>query len=265
MKNQNGFAIQYLALLLLVIIGVGGVGYKVYLGHTAGKSTATIQLHSNSSTLSVANNDAREQVAKVDGVPISNDTYYALSTSNDQVYYGKVKQIEGTIFQLYPVIYRGLNSSTLVELGNQPELHNPEPALYFSEHNINKISEMDPSSEVYKTMQEFFKSNAVPALTPVPTTSGSYAVMPARYQALFFSDGKVYYGKMKADPFNINALFADTSHVYTLTKNSTGVSLVKVNIGELSSHDFTQLSFWENLKSDGQISKAIDLAIKQGQ
>lgn len=99
-------------------------------------------------------------------------------------------------------------------------------------------------------------------------------------QAVFLTNGQVYFGKLKT----VNKQYLTLQNIYYLNVNqqvqpnqatstsaansNQSVSLVKLGC-ELHgptdqmviNHD--QVTFWENLKSDGQVSKAITQWVKQ--
>jgi hypothetical protein len=89
-----------------------------------------------------------------------------------------------------------------------------------------------------------------------------------RYQAVFLSSGQVYFGKITEitkDTMKLEDIFYLKTGSVDKTGNpipGTDVSLTKLG-AELHSPDDTMfierknLSFWENLKADGQVSKAI--------
>ncbi len=98
------------------------------------------------------------------------------------------------------------------------------------------------------------------------------SVKAKQYQAVFLTNGQVYFGKVK----NVNADYVKLEEIYYLqvqqtvqpkdgkaTDNSNQeVSLAKLG-GELHGPEDTmfinrdQVLFWENLKNDGKVAKAI--------
>lgn len=106
------------------------------------------------------------------------------------------------------------------------------------------------------------------------------SVDKSKQQAVFLTNGQVYFGKIKA----INKQFVDLRGIYYLNvnqqvqpdqKNSAGqqqtqssVSLVKLGCelhGPLDQMIINrdQVTFWENLKDDGQVAKAVAEWVKQ--
>lgn len=92
-----------------------------------------------------------------------------------------------------------------------------------------------------------------------------------RVQAVFLTNGQVYFGKVK----DVNAQYVDLQDVYYLNSQQQGsesdenkadattFSLVKLGCELHGPADQMiinrdQISFWENLKSDGKVAKAID-------
>ena len=91
-----------------------------------------------------------------------------------------------------------------------------------------------------------------------------------RFQAVFMQNGQVYFGKIKA----ISGSHMDLQEIYYLsvdqavqpeqadTEQNKNVSLVKLGCelhGPIDQMivNREQVTFWENLKSDGQVSEAI--------
>lgn len=98
-----------------------------------------------------------------------------------------------------------------------------------------------------------------------------------KYQAVFLNGGQVYFGKIN----NINDKFLTMDNIYYLrvneqvqpnTEETAGaqqdISLAKLGCELHGPEDLMvinseQISFWENLKGDGQVAKAINEFIKQ--
>ena len=101
------------------------------------------------------------------------------------------------------------------------------------------------------------------------TRSESKYVDSKQYQAVFLNGGQVYFGKITS----LNEKYIAMSSIYYLrvnqtvqpnanTSSSNDVSLVKLGCELHGPSDqmvinASQVVFWENLKSDGQVSKAI--------
>lgn len=101
-----------------------------------------------------------------------------------------------------------------------------------------------------------------------------------KVQAVFLTNGQVYFGKIK----NINHSYIDMQKIYYLNVNqqvqpnqenssdssnsNQSVSLVKLGCELHGPTDQMiinrdQVTFWENLKTDGQVTKAIDKWVEQ--
>jgi len=96
----------------------------------------------------------------------------------------------------------------------------------------------------------------------------SQFVDSTKYQAVFLNNGQVYFGHIS----NLNAEYLRMSGIYYLTSAGSGSSnytLVKLGCQQI--HDPTdamlinrsQVTFWENIKSDGQVGTSIDKFRKQ--
>lgn len=96
------------------------------------------------------------------------------------------------------------------------------------------------------------------------------------FQAVFLNNGQVYFGHVK----DLNDKFVRIQNIYYLRQtqspqpdqnannNSNNLSLVKLGCEVHAPTDEMlvnrdQVSFWENLKSDGQVAKAINDFVKQ--
>lgn len=109
-----------------------------------------------------------------------------------------------------------------------------------------------------------------------PTSESSY-INKDRMQAVFLTSGQVYFG----DVTNLNDKYLRLQNVYYLRVNDSDaqqvqpesstqqqdVSLVKLGCELHGPEDEMvvnrdDISFWENLKTDGQVAKAIDQYVK---
>lgn len=99
----------------------------------------------------------------------------------------------------------------------------------------------------------------------------SNLVDTSKYQAVFLNGGQVYFGNVK----DLNSQYLKLDNIYYLrvnqqvqpdgnaTQNANDVSLVKLGCELHGPQDSMvvnreQVIFWENLKNDGQVLKAID-------
>lgn len=95
----------------------------------------------------------------------------------------------------------------------------------------------------------------------------------SKFQAVFLNGGQVYFGKIG----ELNNKFMEVANIYYLRVNqqvqpgqtnaSNDVSLVKLGCELHGPQDSMvinreQVIFWENLKGDGQVAKAIDEYVK---
>ncbi len=112
------------------------------------------------------------------------------------------------------------------------------------------------------------------------TTNENKYVDGSKLQAVFLSGGQVYFGKI----LNLNGKFVRLNNIYYLRVNqqvqpnqtnssnsannsSNDVTLVKLGCELHGPEDQMvinrdQVIFWENLKSDGQVAKAVDQFVK---
>ncbi len=106
----------------------------------------------------------------------------------------------------------------------------------------------------------------------------SSAVKSKEYQAVFLTNGQVYFGKLT----NVNASYVKLTNIYYLqvqqavqptnskdTAANQQVSLAKLGVELHGPEDVmyvsrAQVLFWENLKTDGKVTKAIQDYIAAG-
>lgn len=110
------------------------------------------------------------------------------------------------------------------------------------------------------------------ALMMVKTKGGSSesAIKDGQYQAVFLTNGQVYFGKLS----NVDRQYVELSDIYYLqvqqsvqpdekaTDDQPQVSLAKLGSELHAPEDVMHISrdqvlFWENLKSDGKVTEAI--------
>lgn len=104
--------------------------------------------------------------------------------------------------------------------------------------------------------------------TSKPETQGKY-VDSSRLQAVFLNSGQVYFGNIRS----VNNQYFVLGNVYylqtagtpgstTTTAANSNISLVKLGCELHQPYDQMvinrdQITFWENLKTDGQVAKAV--------
>ncbi|HZM63885.1 MAG TPA: hypothetical protein VFB59_02005 [Candidatus Saccharimonadales bacterium] len=115
---------------------------------------------------------------------------------------------------------------------------------------------------------------AVLALLYVGGDKQSKIIDKSKFQAVFLTNGQVYFGNI----VTANKDFVDLKNIYYLSvgnqqvqpkdNKETSVSLVKLGcelhgpVDEMVINR-DQVTFWENLKTDGQVSQAIDKWVEQ--
>jgi hypothetical protein len=106
------------------------------------------------------------------------------------------------------------------------------------------------------------------------TESQNKYVDTSKMQAVFLNGGQVYFGNVK----NINSQYMQMANIYYLRVNqqvqpngnatNNDISLVKLGCELHGPQDTmvinqSQIIFWENLKADGQVAKAVADYVKQ--
>lgn len=260
--RQNGFGAVGLLLVIVIVLGIGGAGYT-YVKRSAGAHDSTTKMPSSGGKATTSQ-AAPSEKAKVKGIDIAADTYYAvtldasnLATGNQ--YYGKIQAINNEYVKLSPVYYQN-SGGTLVLLGN--ELHAPDPAMYVHQSSITGINQLDTSDPHYTAIIASQKSTPVGVVKDAyPSATPNRYIDTQRYQAVFFADGNVYFGKLAS--VTQAPLFKSPAQVFTLQSSGQQVSLIKADSTKVSGYQSSQIVFWENLRSDGQVSKALTEYLKQ--
>ena len=234
--------------ILLVVLGIGAATWRVH-------DTAKTDTSKHTSI-----NHIDSMPTTVKGVRIQSNKYYAVAVQGPTGnYYGKVQSINSQYFKLSPVYYLNANG-TLVMQGQ--ELHAPEGAMYVNIKNVRSFSELKASDSAVSAIQTITKA------TPARTVHDAYPsglidryIKADQFQAVFFSDGNVYFAKLQfvgKDP-----VFIDPSKVFELSGNSTQLSLAKVPATRTTRYSWSQINFWENLQTDGKVSEAITQYFQQ--
>ena len=240
--HQGGFGVVGILGVILVVLGVGAAVWRVQ------DTTKT----NTSARINVSNTDVQPTTIK--GVRVHTDKYYAVAVQGPTGnYYGKVQPINSQYFRLSPVYY--LNASgTLVMQGQ--ELHAPEGAMYVNVKNVRSFSELKSSDSALSAIQTINKAASAQVVHDAyPSGLIDNYIKPSQLQAVFFSDGTVYFAKLQFA--SKNPVFADPSQVFELSGNSAQLSLAKVPATHTALYSSGQINFWENLQAEGQVSKAI--------
>jgi cytoskeletal protein RodZ len=118
------------------------------------------------------------------------------------------------------------------------------------------------------------------------TNSESSAVNTSEYQAVFLTNGQVYFGKLKVVNPNylkltniyylqVQSTSSDTTSASQLSASTSGTSGNNVQLVKLGNElqgpenmmaiNREQVLFWENLKPSGKVTQAIDTYLKNQQ
>lgn len=227
-------------------------------------------LKQNSRTTSTNNSSAAESlpsnqpqaveqvfVSRSDGkrTDIKEAEYYAVGVGKTE-YYGRVSKINSDYIRMLPTAYK--KGDVLTFTGK--ELHGPEAATYFRVAKITKFQVLtDPAIiDAVKTAD----ANTSDAF---PSDNINKYVKNGQFQAYFFTDGSAFFAKTASLDGNF---LAGSKHVYVLRTNSssqhaTDISLVLAKPEHYNKRLSKDLAYWQNMKSDSQITKATDYFEKQ--
>lgn len=235
------------AVALLILISGG-----LFLSKTVFKQNK--RSTSTNSPTQVENLSAKavEQVfvSPVDGkkTDIKEVQYYSVTVGTTD-YYGRVSKINGDYIRMLPTAYKNGNALTFTG----KELHGPEPATYFHISKVTKFQELSDTAIINAV-----KATATTASDAFPSSDINKYVKTDQFQAYFFTDGTAFFAKTTSLDGNF---LASSSHVYVLRTNSSGqngtdISLVLAKPEQYNTRVSTNLTYWQNMKSDSHIAKA---------
>lgn len=165
---------------------------------------------------------------------------------------------------------------------NQPAAHTPESTAASSHQKPSKLKGGFPLAKIGNI--GFLVAIAILIIAALLSmvfvkgagSSESQFVDSSKYQAVFLNGGQVYFGKIS----DLNKQYLKVSNIYYLrvnqqvqpdannAANQNDISLVKLGCELHGPQDEMvinreQVIFWENLKNDGQVAKAVAEYIKQ--
>ncbi len=164
--------------------------------------------------------------------------------------------------------------------GERPVQQNaPSPATGGAPHNKNTGKKLKDNAKLVRIAQVGFLALIVILVVAVVasmffTKKEQDYVDKGKFQAVFLNGGQVYFGKVGA----LNSDYLSMSNIYYLRVNqqvqpdqqqnaSNDISLVKLGCELHGPQDEMvinreQVIFWENLKDDGQVAKAVAEYVK---
>lgn len=242
----------------LVLIGVAAVVIIIAAGLALSK---TVFKQSNRSTN--ANNPTQAEklsvepkaveqvfVSPVDGSKknIKEAEYYTVAVGNTE-YYGRVSKINDDYIRMLPTAYK--KGSVLTFTGK--ELHGPEAATYFRVSKVTKFQELTDTAIV-----DAVKAADASVSDAFPSSNINKYIKEGQFQAYYFTDGAAFFAKTTSLD---GSFLAKSSHVYILRTNSssqygTDISLVLAKPEQYNTRTSADLTYWQNMKNDSQITKA---------
>ena len=238
--------------IIAVVLLIAAAAGAVFL--TKNKPQQNMQGTKNSSSISqkAAEPQAvkQEYISPIDGTKtdIKTTSYYTITQGSDE-YYGQVSKINDNYIRLLPTAYKKVGA--LIITGN--ELHGPEAVTYFRVSNITKFQELT-DVEILNAI----KTITISASDAYPGSDINKYVKSGQMQAYFFADGSVFYAKTTS----LDATFlAHSSHVYAIRTNSSNntndISLMIAKPEQYNNRTADTLLYWQNMKTDSQITKAV--------
>ncbi|HUP26154.1 MAG TPA: hypothetical protein VM124_00710 [Candidatus Limnocylindrales bacterium] len=197
--------------------------------------------------------------------PLNQADYYEVAIDSTQTYYGNVNKINDEYLRLTHFFYK--NGGALTFGGN--ELHGPEQATYVRAAKVTKLQKLAATSQESVGMAEYLKAHNTTPSDAYPKPDINSYLKADQLQAFFFADGTAFFAKASGLSGNF---LAGNNHVYVLRaadginpngSTSTQTSLVLATPEQYKDRAAADLLYWQNLKQDSQVSKAISLFEKQ--
>ncbi|HSX35803.1 MAG TPA: hypothetical protein VLH84_02605 [Patescibacteria group bacterium] len=187
-----------------------------------------------------------------DGSKVSiNETDYYSLTVGTTAYYGPIAKINDAYIRMLPTAYK--NQGQLTFTGAN-ELHDPEPATFFALSSISEVHKLSDSLPDDLTIINFVKTQATEsANTNLSDNIDSY-LETAQLQAFFFKDGMVFFAKASTMEGNF---LSGAQHVYYMNGINGQVSLTVAKPDQYAYRSGKELLYWQNLRSEGKVAKAI--------
>lgn len=240
-----------LALVILAIVSF------VVSGQIKNSQQSNTQLANSESSEAVDNLQPAVEQSFVnpktdDKTEIIQEKYYAVKLG-DTTYYGKVVKINDDFYRISPVVYvnKTGNSQTIFKQGS--ELHGPDNASYVHGSQVSDLNEL--------TDQKLL--DVLSGLQPIgddayPSGDINAYLKADQMKSFYFKDGSIFFAKAST----LDGKFlANLPYVYHLRTNSSAggqndVSLVKSETKQYGNLTISNLLYWQNMKSDSQISQA---------
>ncbi len=182
-------------------------------------------------------------------VAIEQTDYYSL-TVGSAIYYGPLLKINNAYVRMVPTAYK--SEGKLIFTG--AELHSPEPATFFAVANISNIRKLELASPDDAAIINFVKPEASQAARAYLSDKIESYLEASHLQAFVFKDGMVFFAKAGALQGNF---LSSLKHVYYTTSANGQVSLAVAKPEQYTSRTDGELMYWQNLKSDSKVAKAI--------
>lgn len=213
--RQAGFGVVGIFGILLVVVGLGAAAWRI---HDTDKTDTAA--HASAVVTKTAPSTIR-------GIHIQPGKYYAVAVEGPAGnYYGNVQPINTQYFRLSSVYYLNANG-TLIMQGQ--ELHAPEGAMYVNIKNVRSFSELRGDDSALKAIENIAKTAAAPTIHDAyPSNLIDNYIKPGQFQAVFFSDGKVYFAKLQFA--SKNPVFTDPSQVFELSGNTSQLKIGRAHV-----------------------------------
>lgn len=256
--------------LLLCILAVAALFIVLAKKYTS-KSKQTNETVQNSVTKSSVPELVKQVLVNpADGKKINIDItneFYTVSVGQTD-YYGHAVKLNDDFLELSPTAYK--KSGKLIFSGD--ELHGPYQITYFKISQITKFQRLGGASNVEAPIVQFLmthKSDSLRGDDALPSKIINDYVKKDEYQAYFFKDGSAFFAKTTGLD---GSFLANVGHVYFLRTvpqtNPNGATINDISLSLAKSEQYDKLSssdilYWQNMKPDSQITKAITQFQKQ--
>jgi hypothetical protein len=247
-NKRKMVAICVVALIAAVTAGVTAF----YLFYDNASNNATTRTETNTTSAPEPKAMAEQVLtnpADNSKIAIGQMDYYRLAVGS-ATYYGPILKINDTYLRMVPTAYK--NQGELIFTGN--ELHGPESATFFTIPSISNVRKLEASSSDDMAIIDFVKAQVSQSSYAYPSDKIDSYLETSRLQAFFFKDGMTLFAKASTLQ---GSFLAGANHVYYMANTNGQVSLTVAKPNQYANRTGRELLYWQNLRSNGKVAKAI--------
>jgi len=247
-RSKKPLMIAGAVILVLAIAGTIAV-YALKANSNNNAATRTQTAATNAPEPKVKAEQVLTNPADSSKVAIEQNDYYSLVVGS-ATYYGPLLKINDAYVRMTPTAYK--NQGTLIFTGN--ELNGPEPATFFQTSNISSVHKLSNAVADEAAIIKLVKPEVSQASYAYPSDKIDSYLEASHLQAFVFKDGMTLFAKASTLQGNF---LSGSKHVYYIANTNGQVSLTVAKTDQYASRTSSDLLYWQNLKSDGKVAKAI--------